>query len=189
MHGLYINIAEGFTRWRKETQTEQQKLVENIKARHGPSHHNVRNPDLIEVIYSENWPQDRHFKILHRSTMGDILRRLNADGDDYRLAANVCIVMIYQWWEDEYRGRIADYLQRPKSDIRCDIMGDLRHFRASIVHKNGVAIDEVNRCKILTWFKPGEIILVTRERFKELIDAIYNGMESFYTEVLTSRSK
>ena len=185
VHGLYIDIVEGFIRWRKEAQHEQQKLVQKLKARHGSHHHNVRNPDTIEVVYSENWPKDRNFKILHRSTMGDVLRRLNADGDDYRLAANVCIVMIFQWWEDEYRARIANYLGRPKSDIRCDIMGDLRFFRASIIHKNGVAIDEVSRCKVLTWFKPGDVILVTREQFKQLIDAIYHGMEQLYTDLLT----
>jgi hypothetical protein len=58
-------------------------------------------------------------------------------------------------------------------------------FRASIIHKNGVAIDEVSRCKVLRWFKPGDVILVTREHFKQLIDAIYHGMEQLYTHLLT----
>ncbi len=185
IHGLYIDIVEGFIRWRNENQAEQNKLVQRIKTEHGPDHPNVRDPDSIPIIYSQNWPEDRHFNVLHRSTLGDVLCRLGADGEDYRLTANVCIVMIYQWWEDEYRGRIADYLHRPKSEIRCDIMGDLRHLRSSIIPKNGLAVDEVSGCKVLKWFKPGDTIVLTRERFTQLIDAIYSGMEAFYMDALT----
>jgi hypothetical protein len=37
--------------------------------------------------------------------------------------------------------------------VVSDFWGDMRYIRNSIVHSNGIANDEVKKCRVLKWFK------------------------------------
>ena len=77
--------------------------------------------------------------------------------------------MIYQYWEDYYRPKIAQENGVLKENIKWDIIGDLRFFRESIIHHKGIAVPKIRNCKILKWFKEGEIININNIQFEEII--------------------
>ena len=88
---------------------------------------------------------------------------LRADGEFDDLNAKAFIVMIFHRWDDQFRHRIAQVFSIPKDDVRCDLLGDVRHIRNAIIHENSM-IDEktIYKLKMLPsiWkLKPGKLTI------------------------------
>jgi len=92
------------------------------------------------------------------------------------MIGNLCSVLIYQYWEDYYRARMAEVLDMSADDLEVDIMGDLRHIRRSVIHHRAIAIDDIERCKIIRWFAPGDDIFITDDQFEQLIFQVKKGI-------------
>ncbi len=48
-------------------------------------------------------------------------------------------------------------------------MGDIRYLRQSIIHNRGIAVSNVENCKVLKWFAPGEIVDLDPTQVETLI--------------------
>lgn len=84
------------------------------------------------------------------------------------MTANMCIVMMYAYWEDNYREKIAHAAGfKSKNDVRCDIMRDLGILRNSIIHHKSYLIND-KKCKILTWLQPNDKINIDLVQFEEV---------------------
>ena len=94
------------------------------------------------------------------------------------MIAHLCVTQIYQYWEDYYRGLFAQSLDVSKNDLALDIFGDLRLFRHSILHHRAIALPEIERCKILRWFKDGEEIILTEEQIQTIIYNVKTELNS-----------
>ncbi|MBI4674726.1 MAG: hypothetical protein HY741_24030 [Chloroflexi bacterium] len=105
-------------------------------------------------------------------TQGEWKEKNGKDGVKIRLVGNMCLVMIYQYWEDKYREEIAKSKRIAKDELMSDLFGDIRHFRNSIIHNNGRAISEVSRCKIPRWFTENDEIVMDAAKMDRLIDCI-----------------
>ncbi len=53
-----------------------------------------------------------------------------------------------------------------------DLWGDLNYLRNSVVHKQGIATSDVARCKLIKWFKPGDMVTITPERIRTIFLAL-----------------
>ena len=116
---------------------------------------------------------------LHSVSHRELTTRNETGGENWIFLANVCLVSIYQYWEDRYRGEIAAALNKQKDDMRVPIMGDLRHYRHSIIHRAGFAVPEVSRCEVIRWFDPGERIELTEEHMRTIMIKIAEGLVEF----------
>lgn len=76
---------------------------------------------------------------------------------------------LYQYWEDYHRGEIANDLGIPRNDLRAAIFGDIRLLRHSILHHEGTALKEVERCKLVQWYEEGDEIFIDKAKFIELL--------------------
>ena len=103
---------------------------------------------------------------LGRSTIaqmrqGDFLNNLKAGGAFEDQNAKAFIVMIFHRWDDQFRYLIAKVLSVPKSAVQCDLMGDVRHIRNSIIHEDSEITDRIiNKLRILPliWtLQPGKL--------------------------------
>lgn len=57
------------------------------------------------------------------------------DGGEFdQLGTKAMLVFMYTLWEETTRGNIADALHVKRSQVRCDLMGDMRHLRNFMVH-------------------------------------------------------
>lgn len=111
--------------------------------------------EVAERTHHEYWEDNQH------------------NGRNLRRLGNLCLVQIYALWERECRPTIKVHLGvLPNSDV----MGDVRLLRISILHHHGVATDDVARCTELTWFKPGDPILITFDQFRLFWQAIREDM-------------
>ncbi len=60
-----------------------------------------------------------------------------------------------------------------------DFWGDLRYLRNSIVHSHCVANGEMDKCKVITWFKPGERIVFNYQ----MVRALFLCMGAYRNEI------
>lgn len=114
----------------------------------------------------------------HRTTQEQLKRRVSECGRDCIEVANMFIVSIYQYWEDEYRKRIARHLGKKRNELKMDIFGDLRWLRNSIIHHSAVALPEVERNRIVTKFRPCDRIEFTKEDIEAIVMAIRTELAS-----------
>ena len=110
--------------------------------------------------------------IVHSCTQGEYRKRNAKDGRNHIWMGQLALVQMYGFWDDCYRQKIAEASGREKNDLKSDIMGDLRWLRQSIVHHRGIALNEVEKCKILNWFREGDTLSFTPEQFEILVRRI-----------------
>ena len=121
---------------------------------------------------------------------GDIKMRTKVNGTNWVLLGRQCIISAYSYWEEYLRkeiglamGVLDHRLHKTKEEVQevlnqyvaDNFWGDIRHFRNSIVHKNGVANSDIAKCKILKWFSPGEPINLDHEKMR----VIFLNMEKY----------
>jgi len=163
--GVYLDATSGFDHLLA-------KLNEILRAH--PS------PDTAFMRYGEGDPNTADAKVLHAVPIGELKKRLAEDSEDYRHIANYCIVTLFQFWEEEFRPRLAQLRQVATDEIQSDEWGDLRILRNSIIHNKGVATSDVTRMKVFRWFSSGVPISVTKEQFKLLVETLKKAIGLFY---------
>ena len=92
--------------------------------------------------------------------LNEVLRR---EGEAEQLAFKGWVEQVYNCiWDSRYRNDLKTMTEgrdaiRPEGDP----LGDLRRIRNDLVHKGAVAsADGAGKCAVLTWFKPGEIMVL-----------------------------
>ena len=70
---------------------------------------------------------------------GDLVDALHQDGEFDNLNNQAFVVFIFQLWDEHYKGEIAKGMGLGGKDKGyCDLLGDLRHIRHSIIHNQAV---------------------------------------------------
>lgn len=166
IYGVYLDSTHGFD-------TIRNNFIKIQK------YHNVSEEELQEkrVYYGKGNPNKKNSYPLHNCSQKEFKERNEINGKNYKIIATLCIVQIYQYWENYYRKEIAD--EMGKKNLEVDIMGDLKYFRESIIHHRGIAIKNIKKCKILKWYQEGERINIDKEKFEEIIWRIKDGVNNF----------
>ena len=92
---------------------------------------------------------------------------------------NMAVIAIYQYWEDNFRGTIAESLGRTKDELQSSIFGDIRHLRRSIIHNGGYALQELENSEVLRWFQKGEHIYIDNEKFRQLVEEVNVSLSTY----------
>jgi len=169
VYGVYFDVIRGFN----SVHTQQLYLRDWLIRTQG---YDNESADAVIFTYGHGDLEDPDAIPLHSVSHGELTARNLRGGENCIFLANVCLVSIYQYWEDRYRGEIAAALDKSKGDVLVPIMGDLRHYRHSIIHHAGVAISEVARCEVIRWFEPGQRIELTEEHMRTLMFEIAEGL-------------
>ncbi len=187
INGTYYDAMRGFSLCEQELTKAQKENLEHIRAEH-PEHASVEFLDTQDFMYADGWPEDPAFRPLHMTKMGHYKARNAPDGENCRLMANMCLVAIYQWWDERFRPKIAEYMSRGHTDIVSPVMGDLRLIRHSIIHGKGRAKPNIKNCQVLKWFSEGEEIIITQALFRDMIIHIYQAMDFLYNDLMTIKA-
>ena len=122
---------------------------------------------------------------LHMCSQGGFKKKNASGGDNQIMAANMCIVMIYTYWEDHYREKIAHAAgYKDKNKVGVEVFRDLSILRNSIIHHGGYMKTD-KMCRILTWFKPGEKINMDLDHFEMIKRKIEMGLSELSRELET----
>lgn len=163
IYGVYLDATRGFHLLRQEIERNQQYAVSSLPGT------TIEQLDNVSMIYGVGHPNSPDAYTIHACTQSEFKRRNEEDGQNYKTIGNMCLVEIYQYWEDCYRQRVADQLGVATNDVTADIMGDLRFLRISIVHHRAVARADVAKCRLLKWFNEGDEVFLTKDQFEQLV--------------------
>jgi hypothetical protein len=178
IYGVYLDSTQGFELGRKRIDETQQTTLEKLRATH-PDLASIEYLDSAAMLYGKGDPNEAGAVLLHRCTQAQFKMRNEPGGDNYRFIANLCLVTLYQYWDDFFRGELALALCVPKNDIESSVMGDIRYFRQSIIHNRGIAIREVEKCRVLKWFHRGELVYLDPDKFEILVSEVKRFIREF----------
>ena len=169
IYGVYLMSMQGFHRLVEELLKLQHMTVNKFKST-DPEHASVQYLDSLEYIFGKGSPNLPNSIELYRCTQGEYKERNSERGVNSRFIGNMCVIAIYQYWEDYFRQKIADLLNKKnKNELTSDIMGDLKILRHSIIHHRSIALREVEDCQLLRWFKEGDDIFIDRDMMQYIV--------------------
>lgn len=179
IYGTYLDSIRGFNLIIDETEREKAEIIK----RREEYREFYKNTFILDSYrsYGRLVKPGQRVRHLHQVSFKEIESRNLPQGRNHILIANLCLVTIYQYWEDYYRASIAKCLDIEKNNIKVPLFNDIRFLRDSITHHQGIAISRVDRCEILEWFKEGEPIRITKDMFEQMIDEIINCLDKIET--------
>jgi hypothetical protein len=164
---VYFDAIAGFDRNIGWMNNNQKKSLEMFK--NNPENITLAKLDEAGFIYAEGDPNLGMPEIFHHATQKDYKNRNKPTDRNYKFIGNMCLITIYQYWEDHYRKKLADTLAINKRAIKSDLFGDIGIIRNSIIHNNSIASNKVNKCKLLKWFRSGDKIFINQEMLKTIL--------------------
>ncbi len=190
LQAFYLDAVAGFTFVRNNVESEQARARSNVS---GSDFDTEEFQNTRMFTYSEIFAEDFCTSGIHRATQGEVKARNAPGGVNFTTLGQLCIVAFYDFWSDYLRREYViakGHLDRdePKKEVvderlkehaSHNLWGDIRYLRTSIVHKQGIAISDVAKCKLIKWFKPGDPIVVTPERMR----AIFLGLLTYRNEL------
>ena len=168
VYGIYLDSTHGFVLNKREAVAAQEQSI-LMMVEKNPELANVEYLDNITMFFSKVDPTDPDTESQHQCTQKQYKQRNGKGSLNHKFIGQMCIAMIYQYWEKHFRSKIATELGLKSNDLQDPIMGDLRIFRNSIIHHAGVALPNIIKCEKLKWFSPGEEIFLDNDRMDELI--------------------
>ncbi len=166
--GIYWMSTGGYRASIEEMNQAQEKQIRQLRTKN-PRFANMEFVDSLPCMYCEGDPNLPSAVVLYSCSQKEYKEMNRENGSNWQFIGKMCVITIYQYWEDYFRPEIARQLGVKRDDIVSDIMGDLRLIRHSIVHHGGVALKEVENCKILQWFREGDEISIDENKFKKII--------------------
>ena len=96
------------------------------------------------------------------------------------------VAEVFGLWESCYRRQMREAFGPSAIPPEMDAFGDLRHIRNDLFHNNATAsTDHCGKCKILTWFAPGEPMVLGVRHALDFLNQ--TGVLSFRDMVLDER--
>lgn len=160
--GTYLDSTTGFVLLKKQILDAQKSLKQDVSTL-----------DNILFFYGDGDPNEPSSIELYRCTQGELKARNSTEGDNFVFIGNMALISIYHYWEDCYREKIAQELGITKDKLKSDIIGDIRLLRISIVHHRGIALQEVENCKVLDWYKENDKIFISKNQLEGILILIY----------------
>ncbi len=106
---------------------------------------------------------------------GEFLEGLNKGGAFEQQHAKALVVFVYQLWEENYRRKLSQRLSVGLNQVRCILMGDIRHIRNLITHEKATIPQGFSaRLELLPqiWnLEPGEL-RITEQMIQSLMEQI-----------------
>ncbi|MBU0707358.1 hypothetical protein KKG41_03225 [Patescibacteria group bacterium] len=162
IYGLYLDAVAAFIDWSKALENGQKQIM----SKEGKT---IEQLDNLPFAYTDQDFPNAHIK--HSRSIGDVKNRNKKGGGNHVIMANLCLVLIYQYWEI-YRTKLETILSFPKNHIKSNLMADVKYLRNSILKHDGIGNHEMKKCKIILWFKEGQLILLNQQRFEIIIQLI-----------------
>lgn len=117
--------------------------------------------------YTNGTTGDADFTEIHTCSYDAYIARNAELGMNQWFAGSMFVVNVFAFWEHFHRAKIASLLRQKQ--IQAPIMGDLRWYRISVLHKNGKAVAGINKCQILNWYAAGETIFLDEEKIGHIM--------------------
>lgn len=125
------------------------------------------------VSRAEDFSEPPLSKVVPRIDLDEYRAALAGEGQFTQYQHRALIVFIYQLWEDLIRDGISKMYGLDHNKVRCDLMGDLRHVRNDIIHRNGRTSRNMEFPFLsLIWKRRGGDWVFNQAEIRALVDQI-----------------
>lgn len=173
IHGAYLDAITGFFSLVEEYDAAKAEMLR-------------QRPDIpaeafdgAALNYGTGHPRQPASRVVHSCTQGEYRQRNAEGGRNHKVMGQLCLAQMFGFWEDCYRDRLAGECGIKRNDVKLDIMGDLRLLRNSIIHHRGIAKKEIEKCKLLNWFREGEEIVLTPQHFEQVVAKLREDLRTY----------
>lgn len=164
-----------------QIEQNKKKASENKQESNISYNLSIQDFDSSCLIYSKGTKGQADYRILHyTSTQAEFKQRNSPGGNNYKFIGNMSLISIYAYWEKSCRNLIAAHHRVQPCQVQSEIFGDLRWLRASILHHKGIALPEVERCKIFKWYKRNDAIFIDGNHMEEIVSSIKKSIYNLY---------
>ncbi|MBK5259926.1 MAG: hypothetical protein JJE51_10055 [Thermoanaerobaculia bacterium] len=164
--GILLDARQGFHHLKEVNKKLQLKLLHEVPGA------TAATLDESPYFYSDgppkHHPDDLAAPWLHGTTQGELKRRNLPGGVNDAFIGNMALVTLYAYWEHHYRERIASALGLQQAELKVPVLGDIRLIRNSILHHRAIALADLQRCEVPKWFRTGEPISISTDRFRQV---------------------
>jgi len=176
LYGHYLDSTMGFAANHKQMVEVQERACAAVPPQ--------TDLDSLDFFYGHGNPNDPSNRLLHRTTQGDFKRRNVKGGKNHVRAAQLLIVLLYSFWEHEYRPRLAGSLGLADADgLKIPLFGDIRLVRQDIIHHRGVVTkDTATKLSVLAGFHEGNEILLAEGDVEALVCNIKSAMDELVVQ-------
>lgn len=188
LQALYLDSVVGFHHITDHLQAEQARARSLVS---GSELDSEGFQDTRLFSYDGILPEEFCTSGIHRATQGAVKKRNSPNGANYVAIGQLCVIAFYDYWDDYLRPEyvkakgLYDPDQHDESLRKYashDLWGDLRQLRSSIVHHQGIATDDVKKCRIIKCFKPGDEIAITPEIMRAILLALLQFRNELHKE-------
>jgi hypothetical protein len=181
VYGVFLDSCQGFDSARgvfEKSQLEMLKRNKTLEQNKDTSsitiyHSTIEELDGACLIYTRGNKSKGDYRILHYCpTQAEYKQRNNLNGQNYRFIGNMALISIFEYWESSCRNKLAKFHKTDRRYIKSDILGDLRHLRNSIIHNQGMALPEIEKCKKFNWYKANDDIFIDGDKMEDIVSAI-----------------
>lgn len=193
LQAFYLDAVAGFAFVRSHVEAEQAQARNFVL---GSELDSQEFQDTRMFTYADIFSEDFCTSAIHRATQGEVRARNSPSGSNFTTLGQLCIVSFYDFWNDYLRRKYViakGHLDpnEPSCDVvqQClrehashDLWGDLYYLRTSIVHNQGIATSLVAKCKLIKWFKPGDLISLTPDHMRAIFLALLTYRNELFRE-------
>jgi len=179
IHGFYLDslIASEFLL--KHIDKEQDYIKElfkdddhiNIFGKPIWDAHNFSHEWMLSIFGKSSQGKSYAGSGMYRTTLGEMKDRNKPDGPNCLYLGNMCVVMLYSYWEHYLRKSLTKAMGLTKS-IHRPVWGDLRILRNILLHNKGKANSTIKNMEVFNWYQPGDTITIGQEKFRDVIFAL-----------------
>jgi hypothetical protein len=135
------------------------------------------DPDEMEVLIGGTEPRDGLIGFHHAESYKAERERCKPNGAYILKTNQMCIVFMYDIWENEYRPRMG--IESNGEEIESDLFSDIRHLRNAILHRKGM-LDK--NLRVLAGFSRGDYIEITSENMHNIFQSVFSEVQRLSRE-------
>lgn len=122
--------------------------------------------------------QDEQFGVDMRFTEEEIGQALES-GYYQRILAGNTIAMLYNLWEDNFRGKIAKIVGfKEKKELKNDVFGDLAKIRHEITHNRYNRSSKINKLIVFGYLFKNESFILDSLTVNEIVERVLSELEN-----------
>ena len=170
LYGHYLDSTTGFVANERTVAASQQRPVRGL----APG----VNRDNLSFHYGNGDPNDPKSRVLHGTTQGAYKARNAKGGANHVRAGQLLLVLLYDYWESEHRGKVAAALGMDRDTLKVPFIGDLRLLRQDVIHHKGVVRAEtIKKLEVLRDFMQGSAITLSGQQVEDLVVGLKSALD------------
>jgi hemin uptake protein HemP len=176
--GVYMDALAGFAGNKARIEFQVARVLRPSLPR--------KDGDGVNVTVWSSFEDPGSPKVIHNRIVraSDYIAYNSVHGFNEQQHARAILVMIYSFWNDEIRPRLARCKNVKSDDVKVDALGDLRLLRHAILHNKGIlAASQLARLKaIKELFEPDKEIILSHDGMHKLFVALKQGIATLIIE-------